>query len=228
MTPLHSHQPTANRFAPAVVAGALSAAAADAAAFDCIGTVVSLRRDQMLFFEGDPAQYCFKVLSGALRSCRLLPDGRRHVNQFARPGDFVALDSDDVYRSTVEALSDARVMRYPRRAVEQLIQQQPRLGKSLRRRLCADLQAAQAQMLLLGRKNALERLASFLLAMCERGDHVALPMTRNDIADHLGLTIETVSRTFSQLKGRGVIELTTSSDVLIKRRDALEDIAEAA
>ena len=228
---IRSHNIAPDRFAPAVIASALSAAAADAAAFDRIGTVVSLERDQTLFFEGDPAQYCFKVLSGALRSCRLLPDGRRHVNQFLRPGDFVALHSDDAYRSTVEAVNDAKVMRYKRRAVDQLIQQQPRLGKSLRSKLCADLLAAQAQMLLLGRKNALERLASFLLAMCERDggdDRVELPMTRGDIADHLGLTIETVSRAFSQLKSRGVIQLTTSTDVRIKRREELEDIAEAA
>jgi len=228
---IRSHHDARRRFAPAVVTNALSVAAADAAAFDRIGTLVSLGRDQTLFFEGDAAPYCFKVISGALRSCRLLPDGRRHVSQFLRPGDFVALDSDETYRSTVEAVNDAKVMRYPRRAVDQLIQQQPRLGKSLRSKLCADLLAAQAQMLLLGRKNALERLASFLLTMCERDgrdDHVELPMTRGDIADYLGLTIETVSRTFSQLKGRGVIQLTTSSDVRIKHREELEDIAEAA
>jgi CRP/FNR family transcriptional regulator len=228
-TAMHSRQIVGQRFAP-VIAGAASAAAEDAEAFDRIGTIVTLRRDQTLFFEGDPAPDCFKVVVGALRSCRLLADGRRQVNRFLRPGDLVGFESDRVYRSTVEAVSDATVIRLPRYAVDQLVQRQPRLGKSLLGRLCEELSAAHAQMLLLGRKNALERLASFLLAMAERDghDHVALPMTRSDIADHLGLTIETVSRSFSELKGRGVIQLKASSDVMIKRRDELEDIAEAA
>jgi len=227
-TAMHSRQIVGHRFAP-VIAGAASAAAEDAEAFDRIGTIVTLRRDQTLFSEGDPAPDCFKVVGGALRSCRLLADGRRQVNRFLRPGDLVGFESDRVYRSTVEAVSDATVIRLPRHAVDQLVQQQPRLGKSLLGRLCEELSAAHAQMLLLGRKNALERLASFLIAMAERdGDHVALPMTRSEIADHLGLTIETVSRSFSELKGRGVIQLKASSDVMIKRRNELEDIAEAA
>jgi CRP-like cAMP-binding protein len=227
----HSHHAASVRFPPALLAGASNAAADDVATFDRIGTKVILRRDQVLFFEGDPAQHCFKVLSGAVRSCKLLADGRRHVNQFLLPGDFVGLESDGAYRATVEAVNDATLMRYPRRAVDQLVQQQPRLGKRLLGMLCEDLHAAQAQMLLLGRKNAVERLASFLLSMSERngeGDRVELPMTRADIADHLGLTIETVSRIFSQLKGRGVIELKVRSEVVIKRRDELEEIAEAA
>lgn len=224
-------QPAPNhRFAP-VVAGAASAAAEDTAAFDRIGTVVLVRRDQTLFFEGDAARYCFKVVSGAVRCCKLLADGRRHVTQFLLPGDFVGLESDDTYHCSVEAVNDATVLRYPRHAVDQLVQQRPRLGKRLLGLLCEEIFAAQAQMLLLGRKSAVERLASFLLAMSERNgehDRVELPMTRGDIADHLGLTIETVSRTFSQLKGRGVIQLGASSEVVIKRRDELEDLAEAA
>lgn len=226
----HRDQFSTNRFAP-VLAGVVGAAAEDEAAFDRVGTVISLGREQTLFFEGDAAQHCFKVVSGALRSCRLLPDGRRHVNEFLLPGDFVGLEDGDEHRSTVEAVNDATVMRYPRRAIDQLVQQQPRLGKRLLGRLCENLSAAHAQMLLLGRKNAVERVASFLLAMSERNgedDRIVLPMTRSDIADHLGLTIETVSRTFSQLRSLGVIQLKVSSEVVIERRSQLEDIAEAA
>jgi CRP/FNR family nitrogen fixation transcriptional regulator len=170
-------------------------------------------------------------VSGAVRSCKLLADGRRHVNQFLLPGDFVAIESDDNYRSTVEAVSDAILVRFPRRAVDQMVQQQPQLGRGLLGILCEDLFAAQAQMLLLGRKSAVERLASFLLAMLERnGDHdrVELPMTRTDIADHLGLTVETISRLFSQLKTQGIIQLKVSNEVVIKRRGELEEIAEGA
>jgi CRP-like cAMP-binding protein len=225
-----NHQAASNRFSPLLLAGATSAAAEDVAAFDRIGTMVVLRRDQTLFVEGDPAQHCFKVVSGAVRSCKLA-DGRRQVNQFLLPGDFVGLEGDGAYRATVEAVNDATLMRYRRCAIDHLIQQQPWLGKRLLGKLCDDLYAAQAQMLLLGRKNAVERLASFLLSMSERngeGDRLELLMTRGDIADHLGLTIETVSRTFSQLKERGIIQLMASSDVVIRRRDELEEIAEVA
>ncbi len=227
----HGPRAASNRLPPVLFAGAANNAAENVAAFDRIGTVVVLRRDQPLFFEGDPAQHCFKVVSGTVRSCKLLADGRRHVSQFLLPGDFVGLESDGTYRFTVEAVNDATVMRYPRRAMDQLIEQQPRLGKRLLGMLSEGLSAAQAQMLLLGRKSAVERLASFLLSMSERSgesDSIALPMTRGDIADHLGLTIETVSRIFSQLKSQGVIQLKASNEVVIRRRDELEEIAEAA
>ena len=216
--------PSASHAAAPVAAGAI-------AAFDGLGTTVTVRRDQALFFEGDAARYCFKLLSGTVRSCKLLADGRRHIHQFLLPGDFVGLESGDSHRSTVEAVEDAILLRYPRRELEQLIDRQPDLGRRLLGLLRGDLSAAQAQLLLLGRKSAIERLASFLLSLAERrGEHgrVALPMTRNDIADHLGLTMETVSRVFSQLKTRGVIQLMPDGEVLIRRRDELEDIAEAA
>jgi CRP-like cAMP-binding protein len=182
--------------APPVVA---PTAAGDLAALDRIGTLVTLRRDQALFQEGDAARYCYKVLTGAVRSCRLLADGRRHIGEFLLPGDYIGLELDDNYRFTAEAVSDATLMRYPRQTVDRMAQQQPRLGRCLLDRICGDLFAAQSQMLLLGRKNAVERLASFLLSMAERsgsGDRLSLPMTRSDIADHLGLTTETVSRFF--------------------------------
>lgn len=201
------------------------------AALDRVGGVVTLRRDQALFQEGDPARYCFKVLTGALRSCRLLADGRRHIGEFLLPGDFIGLELDDSYRFTAEAVSDATLMRYSRQAVDRLAEQQPLLGKCLLDRICGDLYAAQSQMLLLGRKNATERLASFLLMMAGRsgtGDRLSLPMTRNDIADHLGLTTETVSRVFGQLKHQGVIRMPASSEVLLRNRDGLQTLAEAA
>ncbi len=201
------------------------------AALDRIGAVVALRRDQALFREGDAARHCFKVLTGALRGCRLLADGRRHIGEFLLPGDFIGLELDDAYRFTAEAVSDATLMRYSRPAVDRLAQQRPRLARCLLDRICGDLFAAQSQMLLLGRKNAVERLASFLLAMADRsgtGDRLSLPMTRNDIADHLGLTTETVSRIFGQLKSQGVIRMQASSEVLLKNRGGLETLADAA
>ena len=202
----------------------------DLAVLDRVGRVVSLRRNQALFGEGDPAQYFYKVLTGAVRSCRLLADGRRHIAEFLFPGDFIGFEAMGAYRSTVEAVSDTTLMRYSRSAIDWSVERQPQLGKSLLRIICGELYAAQAQQLLLGRKNAVERLASFLLAMAERSgeaDRVSLPMTRGDIADHLGLSTETVSRVFSQFKSRGVIRVSGGSEVVLKDRDALEALAEA-
>jgi CRP-like cAMP-binding protein len=228
LTP-YSHHSATDRFRAALPATLNVGSARSGVTVERIGAPVSLRRDQVLFYEGDPAQHCFKVVSGVVRSCKLLADGRRYVGQFHLSGDFVAIESDDTYRSTVEAVNDATLLRFPRRALDQLMQQQPQLGKSLLGILCGDLFAAQAQMLLLGRKSAIERLASFLLEMLERtgeDDRLELPMTRADIADHLGLTVETVSRLFTQLKGRGIIRSDAVSEVVIRRRRELEEIAE--
>jgi CRP/FNR family transcriptional regulator len=201
------------------------------AALDRVGTVMLLRRHDTLFYEGDAAECCYKVVAGTLRSCRLLADGRRHINEFLMPGDYVALEAGDTYGFTAEAVSDVTLMRYPRAAVERLMQQQPLLGKCLLGLVCGELCAAQERMLLLGRMSAVERLASFLLMMLARGggeDRVALPMTRSDIADFLGLTMETVSRTLGQLKSEGVIGMRGAGDIIVPDRGALEDLAEAA
>jgi CRP/FNR family transcriptional regulator len=218
------HRPLVSTVAPSPRSDAL-------AALDRIATKLSLRRDEALFLEGDAAQSCFKVVTGAVRSCRLLADGRRHVAEFFLPGDFIALAAEPAHRFTAEAVTDATLLRYPLSAVERITAAQPSLGKWLVELLCHDLCAAQQQMLLLGRKNAIERLASFLLVMAGRGndaEHVSLPMTRSDIADHLGLTTETVSRIFGQLRGQRVIQLRGASEVLVTDMDALEELAQAA
>jgi CRP-like cAMP-binding protein len=229
-TTARTHAAAFNRISPALIAEQAEVGD-DLAAFDHVGTVVTLRRDTALFREGEPARCCYKVLTGAVRSCRLLADGRRHIGEFLLPGDFIAVEAADTYRFTLEAVTDATVMRYPRAAIERLVQQRPQLGKSLLGLVCGGLSAAQSHMLLLGRKSAVERLASFLLMMATRNggaDRVSLPMTRGDIADYLGLTTETVSRIFSQFKTQGVIQIRANSEVLLRHRDALEDIADAA
>jgi CRP/FNR family transcriptional regulator, anaerobic regulatory protein len=205
--------------------------AVDLAALDRIGIRVSLRRGETLFREGDEARHYFKVVTGAIRNCTLLPDGRRYIAGFSLPGDFLGLESDDTYRFSIEALTDVTLMRYSRAAVERLIEQQPCLGWRLLGLVSESLCTAQAQMVVLGRKNAIERVASFLLAMAERegdGNRISLPMTRADIADHLGLSTETVSRTFTLLRTSGIINLHETDDVVVRKRDALAEIAEAA
>ncbi|HEV2550644.1 MAG TPA: helix-turn-helix domain-containing protein [Stellaceae bacterium] len=201
------------------------------ASLDRIGSVVTLRRDQTIFSEGDSARYFYKVVTGAVRSCRLLADGRRHICEFFLPGEFVALDADDIHHFSAEAVTDTTLKRYPRSSLEQLTSVEPRLAKGLRSLICLRLLAAQQHLVLLGRKNATERIASFLLEMADRNgdaDHISLPMTRGDIADHLGLTTETVSRTFSHLRAQGVIELEGAANVLLTDSTALEELADAA
>ena len=200
-------------------------------ALDRLGTVVSLRREQPLFHEADAADFYFKVVSGAVRSCKLLADGRRHVGEFFLPGDFIGLDAESSYMFTAEAVTETTVVRYARRSVDVLAWQEPGIGRSLLRIVCHGLSVAQRQMVLLGRKTAEERIASFLIGLAERNgteDRVSLPMTRSDIGDHLGLTMETVSRALTQLKKDGVIELTSSHELIIRDRDMLAGLAEVA
>jgi CRP-like cAMP-binding protein len=199
-------------------------------ALDRMGTVVSLHREQPLFHEADPAESYFKVVAGAIRSCKLLADGRRHIGEFFLPGDFIGLDAQTGYLFTAEAVTDTTVVRYSRRSVDALAWQDPRIGHSLLRIACHGLSTAQTQMVLLGRKTAEERIASFILGLAERNgaaDRVSLPMTRIDIGDHLGLTMETVSRALTQLRKDGVIAFTSSHELVIRDHGMLADLADA-
>jgi CRP/FNR family transcriptional regulator, anaerobic regulatory protein len=208
-------------------AQALPKMSRDLAALDQVGMVVSFAREQTIFCEGDAAEYYYKVVSGAVRSCRLLADGRRYIADFFLPGDFVGLGGDR-HLFTAEAVSDTTLVRYARRSVDRLIGEQPRLGRCFLAMLSAGLCTAQTQMLLLGRKTAQEKIASFLLAMAERtgtGDAAKLPMTRTDIGDYLGLTTETVSRSFTQLRHDGVIALNGLNEVRILDHDMLVELA---
>ncbi len=177
------------------------------AALDGIGAVITLRRDEPLFRPGDSAEFYFKVLKGAVRSCRVLSDGRRHIGEFFLAGDFVGLDAAESYAFAAEAIVATTLIRYSRRKVEALAAEEPRIGQSLVEIMRLGLAAARERMLLLGHMTAMERIASFLLDLSERraDGRIALPMTRTDIGDYLGLTMETVSRAFSKLKSVGII-----------------------
>jgi CRP/FNR family transcriptional regulator len=200
------------------------------AVLDRLGTVVAVEREIPLFMEGDAADSYFKVVQGAVRSCKLLADGRRHVGDFFLPGDFIGLDAAERYAFTAEAVGVATVVRYVRRKVDALIGQDPQVAKSLVKIMRDGLGAARERMELLGHMTAMERVASFLLTMADRGqdDSVTLPMTRTDIGDYLGLTMETVSRTFSQLTSEGIIKQKNPRMITIADRDALEELADAA
>jgi CRP/FNR family nitrogen fixation transcriptional regulator len=198
------------------------------AALQSIGTVLKFKRNTAVFNEGDPARHVYKVISGAVRTCRVLMDGRRQIADFTLPGDFFGLDWQSERGFTAEAIADAVVVSYPRAQLEMIAETQVAVQKLLMSLLCKSLASTQNHVVMLGRQTAHERLAWFLLSIMGRSDDDAdldLPMSRLDIADYLGLTIETVSRGISQFKRQQLITVTGSHKVTLKNVGALEAIA---
>ena len=194
---------------------------------------VSLANSQCLFQEGDPADHRFNVTEGCLRIYKLLPDGRRQIIGFLFPGDFLGLSITDSYAYSAEAINSATLCRFPRNQLQDLIERFPQLEKRLLGMASDELAIAQEQMLLLGRKSAKEKLASMLLMLSRRAarriqidNPIDLPMTRNDIADYLGLTTETVSRVFTQFKTNGMISLEPDHKVRLRDMETLQELAE--
>jgi len=182
--------------------------------------------------EGSPAEAFFTVISGTAKLFKLLPDGRRLITGFAARGHFLGLAVAAQYAFGAEAVDAMQVCRYSRDNLKRLLVEFPAMETRLLEVTTNELVAAQEQMLLLGRKSARERLASFLVADArERGQGqtasatVALPMTRGDIGDYLGLTLETVSRSFAQLAREGLIALPSPSRVVIVKEAVLRQIA---
>lgn len=193
---------------------------AENAAAPRLGTTRRLGKNEELFAEGDRASFFYRVISGAVRTYKLLEDGRRQIDAFHLPGDILGVESREEHRFTAEALGEATVVVYRRRAPGVLAAGDDGLTEQVMAAVLRSLERAQDHMLLLGRKSALEKVASFLLDMGERvsdGESVELPMSRTDIADHLGLTIETVSRTLGELVKRGVIALPTHRRTVVLR-----------
>jgi CRP/FNR family transcriptional regulator len=182
---------------------------------------------ETIFWEGDAADSVFEVVSGTLRLHKLLPDGRRQVTGFLCAGHLIGLAPEGTWVYTAEAITDVTLCRYRRPAFERLIDTVPGFARRVLTVTSHELRVAQDQMLLLGRKTAAERVASFLLLMAEQqgGEEISVPMGRNDIADYLGLTVETVCRTLSQLKRSELIELPTHGHIVIRDRDELEELA---
>jgi CRP/FNR family transcriptional regulator len=183
-------------------------------------------------YEGDPADSFFNITGGTARLFKLLPDGRRQITGFANTGHFLGLAVRDAYTFGAEAIEPVSLCRFSRGALRSLLDDFPAMERRLLETATIELASAQEQMLLLGRKTARERLASFLVAQsratraCDRHlTRLHLPMTRGDIADYLGLTIETVSRTFTKLKAEHLIDLPGPHEVAIRNFSGLDAIA---
>ena len=168
----------------------------------------SYKKGVEIYGEKEPADYVYQVTSGAVRSYKLLSDGRRQIGAFHLVGDIFGLENTEAHRFTAEAIVDTMLRLLKRRSLESVAERDALVANNLLSLTTSNLRHAEDHMLLLGRKTALERVAAFLLEMDRRltpTDIIALPMCRRDIADYLGLTLETVSRALSNLHGRGIL-----------------------
>jgi CRP/FNR family transcriptional regulator len=180
--------------------------------------------DETVFLEDDPADDVYEVTEGVVRLCKLLPDGRRAIVGFLYPGELAGLASGGRYPLTAEAVTPVAVRSCPRRALDRAANCSPDVQRHLSALLWRELEAAQARLVLLGRMSAIERVASFLVTLSRRehgANRLRLPMSRLDIADYIGLTIETVSRTLTQLKRQGIIALPNPHEVILLRPASL-------
>ena len=198
-------------------------------ALERIGTRLSFSRNCEIYAEDDDTDCWYKVVSGTVRICKLLADGRRHIAEFCFGGDCFGIDDTRRRNYSAEAVDNVIVMRFQRKATEQLIDENPAVARLFREAMLRDLATAHGRTLLLGRMTASERVACFLREMFERRDRTKtldLPMSRNDVADYLGLTIETVCRTLSAFKREGVIAIPNAHRVELLDRETIEALAE--
>lgn len=179
----------------------------------------------LLFRQGDAVRLVYRVLSGAVASYRLLGDGRRQITGFHLPGDFVGLEAGVEHATTAEALGRVDALAMERAELAGRATTDIGLARALWQVTVRAFQRSENHALILARQGATERVAAFLLDFAERmgrPEIIDLPMTRQDIADHVGLTIHTVSRTLSQLQAQGMIEARSSRQVRLLQRQRLE------
>ena len=194
---------------------------------DMMGAPMSLGRNQEIYGDGELADYLYTVVSGAVRTYKVLDDGRRQNTAFYLPSDIFGLEFGDEHESSAEPVANATIRVFKRSAILALATRDGEVARQLWEMTACELHRAQDHMMLLI-KSAQERVVSFLLEMAIRTsstNEVELPMSRLDIADYLGLTIETVSRTLTQLENGGVITVQTSRHIVLRNRSALNNLS---
>jgi CRP-like cAMP-binding protein len=190
---------------------------------DLMGASMPFARNVEIYGEGEPAEYLYKVISGAVRTYKILTDGRRQIGAFYLAGDMFGLEIGEEHAFSAEAITDSKVLVIKRSAVVGLVARDNDVARLLWNLTGRELQRVQHRVLLLV-KTAQERVVSFLLEMAARmstSNTVELPMSRQDIADYLGLTIETVSRTLTHLELVAAIELPSARRIVLRNRTAL-------
>lgn len=196
--------------------------ACEAALIPC-GVRMQFAAGEEIYAQAEEADLVYQLVAGAVRTTRLLSDGRRHIGDFYYPGDLFGIETGREHRFSAEALADCEVIVVKRAALKLYGQEGERLERMIWEAVARQLERTQDHLMLLGRKTACEKVASFLLDMDERfgGDVVCLPMGRQDMADYLGLTIETVSRMLTQLQADGLVEFCACRRFRVLRRGAL-------
>lgn len=187
------------------------------------GAPVSFARNEVIYSENRPADYVYKVISGSVRLCKVLNDGRRRIEAFYLPGDVFGLEMDNEHHFSAEAITDSTILVVKRSALMSLANSDGDVARGLWSFTARELHRMQERVLLLT-KTAQERVASFLLDLSKRlaaAEEIEVPMSRQDIADYLGLTIETISRTLTQLEAQAAIALPSSRRIVLCNRRAL-------
>jgi len=184
------------------------------------------RRDAEIYGEAEPAEFIYQIVEGAVRSYKLLSDGRRQIGAFHLPGDIFGLENGSAHRFTTEAIVDTTVWLLKRRSLEETAERDASVTRDLINLTTRNLQHAESHLLLLGRQTSLEKVAAFLCEMDSRLSSSAmmtLPMFRRDIADYLGLSLETVSRALSMLRDRGILSFKsqTQREIVLLDRSKL-------
>ncbi|MGZ5853698.1 MAG: helix-turn-helix domain-containing protein [Xanthobacteraceae bacterium] len=221
-----------DRVAPAVAITAVPGGQSSAGfnllfdTFDITGAAMPFERNAEIFGDGEPADYVYKVISGAVRTYRVLSDGRRQIDAFHLPGDMFGLELGEKHACSAEAVTSAKVLLVRRSSLLSASQRDGEVARKLWALTAQQLRRSQDHALLLI-KSAQERVAAFLLEMAKRlrdASSVELPMSRQDIADYLGLTIETVSRTLTQFEDQSTIELLASRRIALRNPTALRQL----
>ncbi len=195
---------------------------------DLAGPVMAFDRNAEIYGEGEPADYMYEVVKGAVREYQVLSDGRRQVRAFHVPGDVFAIEAGTEHSCSAETITVSQVAVVKRSLVMSAVSRDGEVARRFWRSTAIELDRSRRHSLLLI-KTAQERVAAFLLDIAERlgaQSAVDLPMSRQDIADHLGMTIETVSRTLTHLEDAAVIELPAARHVVLRSRAALQRMAD--
>jgi CRP/FNR family nitrogen fixation transcriptional regulator len=192
------------------------------------GIVIHVNEGREIFAEGSDADTFYKVVSGVARVCKFLSDGRRQIEAFHIVDEIFGFELGAERILSAEAVSDCTLISYRRHNIEQIAQRNELVSHQLLLLAMHNLAQAQDHSLLLGRRGAAEKVAGFILGWgrrCQTEEMVHLAMSRQDMADYLGLTIETVSRSLSQFERDGVIALASTRQIRVLNADALEDLA---
>jgi CRP-like cAMP-binding protein len=200
-------------------------------AMECLAIPTRYDHGAAVYRSNDPVEYWYRVITGAARMSGLTADGNRHIVDFLLPGDLFGFGARGIRPFCVEAIvPETLIARYPRRSAEQLADSDPQIARGIREAAFDSIARLQRRMVILARTSALERVSAFLLEMADRSRGVShtvfLPMSRYDIADYLGMAVETVSRALTELRARRAIALRGVRRVQICDRLALEELAD--